>query len=166
MPSVDTDASRGSEPQPLDFGGGWGVRSPETNPPGCGVMATMEDIRPHGLGGDLAQVPLASVLITALKQKVSGELSIEHASGQDQVYFQEGVPTGTHVLHAFKPLGRLLLEMGWIDMDALNQSLELMSQGRRQGEALLEIGALDEVQLNAALRLLQIRNLVELAKLP
>jgi hypothetical protein len=126
----------------------------------------MEDTRPHALGGDLAQVPLASVLITALKQKISGELSIEHGQGQDQVYFQEGVPTGTHVLHAFKPLGRLLLEMGWIDMEALDRSLDLMSKGRRQGEALLEIGALDQVQLNAGLRMLQIRNLVELAKLP
>ncbi|MHB1846954.1 MAG: J domain-containing protein, partial [Deltaproteobacteria bacterium] len=109
--------------------------------------------------------PLAMVLISALKQKVTGELTLTHAQGQDRIYFQSGIPTGTQVLRAFKPLGRLLLELGWIDLAALEKSIELMGQGRRQGEALVEIGAVTREQLEQGLRLLQVRNLCEMARL-
>ncbi len=128
-------------------------------------MSPVGDGNRQILGTNLAQTPLASVLITALKQKVTGELTIRHALGEDGLYFQSGVPTGTQVMRAFKPLGRLLLELGWIDMPAMEKSVELMAQGRRQGEALVEIGAIDNDQLERGLRLLQIRNLVEVAKL-
>ena len=117
------------------------------------------------LGSDLSQTPVASVLISALKQKITGELSVQHEQGQDRIYFQNGIPTGTQVLRSFMPLGRFLLDLGWIDMAALERSIEMMAQGRRQGEALVEIGALQADQLERALRMLQIRNLVEMAKL-
>ncbi len=119
----------------------------------------------HILGKSLSQTPIASVLIAALKQKATGELSVSHQQGQDRIYFQAGIPTGTQVLRAFKPLGRLLFDLGWIDMAAMERSLELMAQGRRQGEALVELGALTPEQLEQGLRLLQIRNLCEMAKL-
>ena len=55
----------------------------------------MGDVDPHVLGKDLRESPLASVLITALKQKVTGELAMRHSEGEDLVYFQAGIPTGT-----------------------------------------------------------------------
>ncbi len=125
----------------------------------------MGELGPHALGENLATTPLASVLVNALKLKVTGELAVEHELGEDRIYFQGGVPTGTQVLRAFKPLGRLLLELGWIDMAAMEKSIEMMGHDKRQGEALVEIGAITREQLEDGLRLLQIRNLVEMARL-
>jgi hypothetical protein len=118
------------------------------------------------LGSDLAESPLASVLVNALKMKVTGELSLHHDSGEDRIYFQGGIPTGTQVFHNFKPLGRMLLDLGWITMEQLEESLVLMKEGHRQGEALVQLGALSHKQVGDALRLLQIRNVVEMARLP
>jgi curved DNA-binding protein CbpA len=118
------------------------------------------------LGKDLAESPLASVLVNALKLKVTGELALHHDHGEDRIYFQGGIPTGTQVFHNFKPLGRMLLEQGQITMQQLEESLELMKKGQRQGEALVAMGALSHKQVADALRLLQVRNLVEMAKLP
>jgi len=118
------------------------------------------------LGNDLAESPLASVLVNALKLKVTGELCLHHDNGEDRIYFQGGIPTGTQVFHNFKPLGRFLLDLGWITMSQLEQSLTLMNAGQRQGEALVGIGALTHKQVGDGLRLLQVRNLVEMAKLP
>ncbi|MHB8419025.1 MAG: J domain-containing protein [Myxococcales bacterium] len=125
----------------------------------------MGDLGPHALGENLAQTPLASVLVNALKLKVTGELAVRHELGEDRIYFQGGIPTGTQVLRSFKPLGRLLLELGWIDMAAMEKSIEMMGHDKRQGEALVEIGAITREQLDDGLRLLQIRNLVEMARL-
>jgi curved DNA-binding protein CbpA len=125
----------------------------------------MGDSDPHVLGRDLTESPLASVLITALKQKVTGELEVKHSEGEDLVYFQAGIVLGTQVKRAFKPLGRMLLELGWISLSALEKSLEMMAQGHKQGEALVEIGAIDQDQLEEGLRLSQIRNIVEMARL-
>jgi curved DNA-binding protein CbpA len=120
----------------------------------------------HLLGTNLAETPLASVLVSALKLKVTGELSLHHDAGEDRIYFQGGIPTGTQVFHNFKPLGRFLLDLGWISMQQLEESLVLMKEGQRQGEALVAMGALDQKQVGDALRLLQVRNLVEMARLP
>jgi len=125
----------------------------------------MGDLGPHTLGDNLATTPLASVLVNALKLKVTGELAVAHELGEDRIYFQGGIPTGTQVLRSFKPLGRLLLELGWIDLGAMEKSIEMMGQDKRQGEALVEIGAITREQLEEGLRLLQIRNLVEMARL-
>jgi hypothetical protein len=125
----------------------------------------MGDVDPHVLGKDLTESPLASVLITALKQKVTGQLTIRHSEGEDLVYFKAGIPTGTQCKRSFKPLGRMLLELGWISLSALEKSLEMMAQGRKQGEALIELGAITQDQLEEGLRLSQIRNIVEIARL-
>ncbi len=117
------------------------------------------------LGKDLADSPLAIVLVNALKLKITGELSLHHDNGEDRIYFQGGIPTGTQVFHNFKPLGRMLLEAGQITMQQLEESLELMKKGQRQGEALVAMGALTNKQVGDALRMLQVRNLVEMAKL-
>ena len=120
----------------------------------------------HLLGKDLAESPLASVLVSALKLKVTGELSLHHDDGEDRIYFQGGIPTGTQVFHNFKPLGRLLLDLGWITLEQLEDSLVKMKEGQRQGEALVALGVLTPKKVGDALRLLQVRNLVEMARLP
>src|SRR5580692_11135323 len=111
------------------------------------------------LGKDLAQTPLANILIAALKQKATGQLTIRGSKGDDRIYFRAGIPSGSQVLEPFKPLGRMLFELGWINEQQLNQSLEQMHKGEKQGEALVKLGALSPEKLTEALQVQLIRNL-------
>ncbi|MGH9121251.1 MAG: DUF4388 domain-containing protein, partial [Acidimicrobiales bacterium] len=126
----------------------------------------MPDGDSTALGRDLAQTPLANVLIAALKQKATGQLTIRAPGYEDRIYFSAGVPSGTQVPEPFKPLGRMLLGLGWINQDQLDRSLEEMKKGERQGEALVKLGALTPEKLTEALQVQLVRNLVEIARLP
>lgn len=92
--------------------------------------------------GDLAETPLAAILLEALNLRASGVLEVEHAGGTSRLWFRDGRPVGAQVFTGFKPLGMMLLHAGRIDMDALSRSLSLMAETRRpQGELLVEMGA-------------------------
>ncbi len=125
----------------------------------------MADSDSSALGKDLAQTPLANVLIVALKQKATGQLAIRHAEGEDRIFFNAGIPAGSQLPDPDRRLGRMLLELGWITTDQLTHSLEEKQTDERQGEALVKIGALTSDKLNEALQVQLIRNLVEIAKL-
>jgi hypothetical protein len=92
--------------------------------------------------GDLAETPLAAILLEALNLRASGVLEVEHAGGTSRLWFRDGRPVGAQVFTGFKPLGMMLLQAGIIDMEALSRSLALMAETRRpQGELLVEMGA-------------------------
>jgi len=92
--------------------------------------------------GDLAETPLAAILLEALNLRASGVLEVEHAGGTSRLWFRDGRPVGAQVFTGFKPLGMMLLQAGLIDMDALSRSLALMAETQRpQGELLVEMGA-------------------------
>ena len=78
--------------------------------------------------GDLADVPLAAVLLDALNQRATGVLTVEHGGGASRLFVREGVPVGAQSFGGFKPLGQALLAMGAIDVDALSQSLAEMAR--------------------------------------
>lgn len=120
---------------------------------------------PHALGKDLATTPLANVLITALKQKATGELTLNRAMGVCRIYFRAGVPAGTQSTRSFRPLGRLLLDMGWISATHFEVSVTALEDGKRQGESLVAMGALAPQKLTLALQIQQLRNLIEIAQL-
>lgn len=91
--------------------------------------------------GDLAETPLAAILLEALNLRASGVLEVEHAGGTSRLWFRDGRPVGAQVFTGFKPLGMMLLQAGLIDMEALSRSLSLMAETRRpQGELLVEMG--------------------------
>ncbi len=125
----------------------------------------MADSESTALGKDLAQTPLANVLITALKQKATGQLTIRYPEGEDRIFFSAGIPSGSQLPDPVRRLGGMLLELGWINEEQLNRSLAEKQVGERQGEALVKIGALTEGKLTEALQVQLIRNLVEIAKL-
>ena len=102
--------------------------------------------------GDLAQVPLAAVLIEALNQRATGVLTVEHGGGASRVYLRNGIPVGAQSFGGFRPLGQALLSAGLIDVDALSQSLaEMAATGRPQGEVLVAMGVVGREQVDRAL---------------
>ena len=79
--------------------------------------------------GDLAQTPLAAVLLEALNHHADGVLAVEHGGGTSRLWFRDGRPVGAQVFTGFRPLGHMLLQAGKIDVDALSRSLAETSQG-------------------------------------
>lgn len=95
--------------------------------------------------GDLAQTPLAAVLLEALNQRATGVLEVVHGGGTSRLWFRDGRPVGAQVFAGFKPLGMMLLQAGLIDIDALSKSLSLMAETKRpQGAILVEMGVVSE----------------------
>lgn len=118
-------------------------------------------------GGEIRAAPLAAILIEALRLRASGELRLDVDGGTSRVYFRGGQPCGAQVFFGFKPLGQFLLELGWIDIEALDRSLAAVVNGQKQGEALVELGYLTREQLHNGLALhhqRHIRNLSTLAE--
>src|SRR3990172_4509213 len=91
--------------------------------------------------GDLAEVPLAAVLIEALNQRATGVLTVSHGGGASRLFVRDGIPVGAQSFGGFNPLGRVLLAAGVIDVDVLGQSLaERARGGGPKGEGLIERG--------------------------
>lgn len=102
--------------------------------------------------GDLAQTPLAAVLLEALNLRASGVLAVEHGGGTSRLWFRAGRPVGAQVFTGFRPLGHMLLQAGLIDIDALSRSLATMAEtGRPQGEILIEAGAVPRADVERLL---------------
>ncbi len=102
--------------------------------------------------GDLAETPLAAVLLEALNLRASGVLEVAHAGGTSRLWFRDGRPVGAQVFTGFKPLGMMLLQEGLIDIDALSRSLSAMAAQRRpQGEILVEMGAVSDADVRRVL---------------
>ncbi|HTP27003.1 MAG TPA: DUF4388 domain-containing protein [Anaeromyxobacteraceae bacterium] len=116
--------------------------------------------------GDLAQVPLAAVLIDALNQRATGVLTVEHGNGASRVFLRDGIPVGAQSFCDFRPLGQALLAAGLIDVEELGQSLaEMARSGRPQGELLIEMGAVTREQVDCALTEQQAAYLADIAGL-
>jgi hypothetical protein len=116
--------------------------------------------------GDLAEVPLAAVLIEALNQRATGVLTVSHGGGASRLFVRDGIPVGAQSFGGFNPLGRVLLAAGAIDVDVLGQSLtEMARSGRQQGEVLIEMGAVTSEQVDRALTEQQAAYLSEVASL-
>jgi curved DNA-binding protein CbpA len=116
--------------------------------------------------GDLAEVPLAAVLIEALNQRATGVLTVDHGNGSSKVYVRDGIPVGAQSFRGFKPLGQVLLAAGVIDVEALGKSLaEMARSGRQQGEVLVEMGAASREQVDGALSEQQAGYLTQVAAL-
>ncbi len=102
--------------------------------------------------GDLAQTPLAAVLLEALNRHATGVLEVVQGGGTSRLWFRDGRPVGAQVFAGFRPLGTMLLQAGLIDIDALSASLVRMAETKRpQGEILVEMGAVSAEDVGRAL---------------
>lgn len=102
--------------------------------------------------GDLAQTPLAAVLLEALNQRATGVLEVAHGGGTSRLWFRDGRPVGAQVFVGFRPLGIVLVQSGKIDVDTLSRSLARVAETKRpQGEILVEMGAVTREEVDRAL---------------
>lgn len=102
--------------------------------------------------GDLAETPLAAVLLEALNLRATGVLEVAHGGGTSRLWFREGRPVGAQVFVGFKPLGMMLVQAGRIDVETLSRSLARMAETRRpQGEILVEMGAVTAAEVERTL---------------
>ncbi len=102
--------------------------------------------------GDLAQTPLAAVLLEALNQRATGVLEVAHGGGTSRLWFRDGRPVGAQVFVGFRPLGMMLVQSGKIDVDTLSRSLARVAETRRpQGEILVEMGVVGREEVDRAL---------------
>lgn len=116
--------------------------------------------------GDLAEVPLAAVLLEVMNQRASGVLSVTHGGGSSRVYFRAGVPVGAQSFTGFRPLGQVLLTAGLIDVEQLGASLaEMARSGRQQGDVLVDMGYVTRGQVDDALSEQQTAYLAQIAGL-
>ncbi len=117
-------------------------------------------------GGSLSPATLVRVLGRFYRERATGVLVVEHDGGLSRAFFRNGFPAGANVFANFKPLGRFLLDIGWIDFETLNRSLEEVAKTKRpQGEVLVELGALTREKLALGLRRQLLANLTELLRL-
>jgi len=102
--------------------------------------------------GDLAQTPLAALLLEALNERATGVLEVAHGGGTSRLWFRDGRPVGAQVFVGFRPLGMMLVQAGKIDVETLSRSLALMAEQRRpQGEILVELGAVSALEVERTL---------------
>jgi curved DNA-binding protein CbpA len=102
--------------------------------------------------GDLAQTPLAAILLEALNLRATGAFTIQAEQGSFKLFIHAGVPVGAQVYAGFKPLGQFLLAKGIIDIQMLDQSLSEMARThKQQGEVLVEMGAVDRATMDRLL---------------
>lgn len=117
--------------------------------------------------GSFNKTPFAHVLVYLHTRELSGTLEIRDGEQQDHVYFQKGCPAKVRSSEPVEPLGRVLLDMGLVDEDSYNQSLQALAQGQGlQGQILMSMGAITMPALIRGLKEQLTRKLVRLFRLP
>lgn len=102
--------------------------------------------------GDLANTPLAVLLLDAMERQATGALTVNHAGTVSRVFVRDGLPAGAQSFASFRPLGQILVQQRRIDMEGLSRSLaEMARSGRPQGEILVELGVASSEDVARAL---------------
>lgn len=104
--------------------------------------------------GTLAKTPFENLLVYLLERRMTGTLVLEAPGGKKSaVFFAGGVPAKAQTAEPVIHLGRLLLEMGYADEAAINETLTRLAKEKRlHGQLLLEARAISEEQLRDGLR--------------
>ena len=108
------------------------------------------------------------LLVYALERKLTGTIELATPSGDTAaILFIDGQPSKARTSEAVSYLGRVFLELGYIDDATLDKSLLALSQTRRlHGQILLESGSIDEPKLLEGLRVQLIQKLRHTFTLP
>lgn len=114
--------------------------------------------------GDLVKTPLAHLLVFVAERKLQGSLVLHGDDGSSStVYFSAGAPSKVMTSYPGTNLGRVLLQLGFIDDDVLQRSSAERDQvDSLHGQILIAMGAIDEAQLVAGLREQMMRRLLKM----
>ncbi len=115
------------------------------------------------LSGPMDSYTLPKLLVQILQRKLAGVMHIESGEVKTWIAFQQGFPVGVHIPNSEVYLGMVAREMGFIDDQVFNESLMIMAQTNKlRGQVLLEMGKITQEQLDQTLHLQLMRKLTEL----
>ncbi|MCL2822977.1 MAG: DnaJ domain-containing protein [Polyangiaceae bacterium] len=125
-------------------------------------MDPLPDMVPTA-SGDLTKTPLAHVIVFVADRKLHGSLLLHGDDGsRSTILTAAGVPAKVFTSYPGTNLGRVLLQLGYVDDDVLDDSWNTAeTTGQLHGEILRSIGAVDEAQLVAGLREQMMRRLLQ-----
>lgn len=114
--------------------------------------------------GDLVKTPLAHLIVFIADKKLQGSLVLHGDDGSTStVYFASGAPAKVRTSYPGTHLGRVLLQLGYIDDDLLDATIvEMQQTGTLHGQLLRSMGAIDEAQLVAGLREQMMRRILKI----
>ncbi len=102
--------------------------------------------------GNLSEKPLWDVFAQIRRVQASGCLCIGEAGREARLYLSQGKPFHLKFEHSEKPLGHLLLELGWIDSIVFTQGLRrIVLNEERSGDVFQELAGIDDQQLQEIL---------------
>jgi curved DNA-binding protein CbpA len=105
------------------------------------------------VNGDLADVPLPTLLQQLFAGKVTGVLQLHNRAGRHDVYLRQGFPVAVTLPGSAELLGKVLLEMGILDEATYKKTLaEPPADGQRYGDMLLQKGLVTAEQIRLALK--------------
>jgi hypothetical protein len=105
------------------------------------------------LQGRLDDEPLPGLLHQLQATHASGVLRLETRVGRHEVYFREGFPVAVQLPGSAEMIGKVLVEMGYLDEAAHRKSLaQPPPPGVRYGEWMVQNGLLAADQLKLALK--------------
>ncbi len=118
--------------------------------------------------GTLAKTPLTNLLIYCLDRSLSGTLVLQSPEDvRHAIYFQRGVPAKVRTGDNVALLGRVLVEMGFVNQASVEDALVAADTlGCPIGEALIESEKLERPKLLVALKQQTLRKLTSLFLLP
>lgn len=114
--------------------------------------------------GTLSRRPFPHLLVYMLDRTLDGSIRLVAGDGSEHViYFSRGLPAKARTAYSTAHLGRVLLELGFIDQATLDSTLVTLAQSRQlHGQILLSLGKIDRAQLVAGLKEQTMRRLVHM----
>jgi len=115
-----------------------------------------EDFSDLAMKGKFSETPFPELLGRLLNEKENGILRVKRGSEQiyKDIYIRSGYPVyvaGNYIIEK-ECLGQLLKMTGKITQYDLDRSLEMVKEGKLQGEAMIELGVINRKMLESALK--------------
>jgi curved DNA-binding protein CbpA len=122
---------------------------------------------PPAATGALAKTPVVNLLLYAYERKLSGTIELTAGAAWAAIVFRAGRPAKARTSEAVAYLGRVILELGYIDDAKLDHAVaEMTLKKRLMGRILVEMGAIGDAQLLTALADQLGRKIRSMARLP
>ena len=118
--------------------------------------------------GTLAKTPLVHLLVYMLDRRLTGSTLFLTPDGISHgIYFYDGVPSKVRTGTQIAPLDQILLELGLIDQEVLEETLiEALQRKVLHGRHLVERGLLDRETMLSVLGLQLVRKMLAYFELP
>lgn len=97
--------------------------------------------------GTLEKVPFPALLYKLFANQSTGTLTLSAGGSQRSVFFLKGEPVWAVSEAASESLGAVMVQLGYLEMEELNELLDRFVEGVPVGRALLESNLVDSEQL-------------------